>query len=92
MKEWARDPWNFVDFTSYLLIFGAYAARLFISEEYFEVVLVLYSISFLLNVMRFYQLFYISERLGPKITMILGMVSSSSYAAIKLLYIKHDHD
>ena len=73
-KEWWRDSWNMVDLLAYILFIGAYAARAFINERHFEVVLALFSVSFLLNIMRFYQLFYISERLGPKITMILGMV------------------
>lgn len=60
---------------SYIFFVTAYVTRVALSENYFEVVLVLFCLSFLLNVMRVYQLFYISERLGPKVTMILGMVS-----------------
>ena len=78
LKEWSRDKWNVVDLLAYILFIGAYVARVFINEQHFEVVLGLFSISFLMNIMRFYQLFYISEKLGPKITMILGMVSANS--------------
>ena len=78
LKEWSRDKWNVVDLLASILFIGAYVARVFISEQHFEVVLGLFSISFLMNIMRFYQLFYILEKLGPKITMILGMVSAGS--------------
>ena len=77
LRDWISDFWNQVDCVSYTLFISAIVTRFYVPPAQFELVYWLFSFSLLVYFIRFSQLFFVVEQLGPKIIMIKKMVSSS---------------
>ena len=73
--SWIGDFWNKVDLCSYVLFITAICLRFTLEEVDFDWARWLYSFSFMVYFIRFSQIFYVIEQLGPKIIMIKKMVS-----------------
>ncbi|XP_067935485.1 transient receptor potential cation channel subfamily M member-like 2 [Watersipora subatra] len=84
-KDWIRDFWNKIDLLSYLLFFTAILLRFFLDEFYFEWARWLFAFSFMVYFIRFSQIFYVVEQLGPKIIMIRKMLVDLLFFIIILL-------
>ena len=84
LRDWISDFWNQVDCVSYTLFISAIVTRFYVPPAQFELVYWLFSFSLLVYFIRFSQLFFVVEQLGPKIIMIKKMVSSS---LLKFYYI-----
>lgn len=83
LGEWASDGWNMIDASSYVIAAGAVLARFLTPVKNFELVYWLFSLTLVINFIRFYQLFYVVKSLGPKIIMIREMVSVTNQIVVE---------
>ncbi|XP_067944545.1 transient receptor potential cation channel subfamily M member-like 2 [Watersipora subatra] len=74
IADWAKDFWNHLDLLAFVLLVFAAILRFTIPEKDFDVARWFYSLSFMVYVLRFTQVFYVIEQLGPKIIMIKKMM------------------
>lgn len=74
-KDWFGEFWNKVDIISYILFIAAVSVRFSVGDDYFTVARVFFCCSLLIYFVRFTQLFFVLEQLGPKIIMIKKMVN-----------------
>jgi len=84
ISNWLRETWNKVDLLSYIVFILAVVLRLVLCESNFEWARVFFSFSLIVFIIRFSQIFFVVENLGPKIIMIKNMVSC--YEFIILFY------
>ena len=74
LKDWLKDFWNVLETFGYILIICAIQIQLKFTGENFEYATWLYCYCLCVSYARFTQLFFVFERLGPKIIMIGKMV------------------
>ena len=77
LKDWLKDFWNVLESFGYLLIICAIPIRVYVTGENFEYATWLYCYCLCVSYARFTQLFFVFERLGPKVIMIGKMVRHS---------------
>ena len=77
LKDWLKDFWNALESFGYILIICAIPIRVYVTGENFEYATWLYCYCLCVSYARFTQLFFVFERLGPKVIMIGKMVRHS---------------
>ncbi|XP_067945051.1 transient receptor potential cation channel subfamily M member-like 2 [Watersipora subatra] len=85
ITDWTKNFWNHLDLLAVVLLFFAAILRFTIPERDFDVARWLYSLSFIVYVLRFTQVFYVIEQLGPKIIMIKKMMADLGLFCVILL-------
>ncbi|KAF6036479.1 hypothetical protein EB796_005212 [Bugula neritina] len=85
VEDWIRDSWNKIDITSYVLFTTAIVLRFTISTSLFWLVRGLFCFSFMIYFIRFSQILFVFEQLGPKIIMIKKMMVDLIFFLVILL-------
>lgn len=80
--EWISGTTNKMDLLSLIVSIVAVITRYTVPQEYFQAVYALFSLLFILNVIKCSQLFYVHKELGTKINMLYEMVSYVHYAEV----------
>jgi len=73
-RNYIKDPWNRVDQAMYFVLLLAVILRFALNETHFVGARYVYAINLIMFYMRILQLYYISQRLGPKVVVIWRMV------------------
>ncbi|KAF6029210.1 hypothetical protein EB796_012489 [Bugula neritina] len=74
ISNWLRETWNKVDLLSYIVFILAVVLRLVLCETNFEWARLFFCFSLIVFIIRFSQIFFVVENLGPKIIMIKNMI------------------
>ena len=72
--NYIKDPWNRVDQAMYIVLLLAVILRFALNETHFMGARYVYAINLIMFYMRILQLYYIHQRLGPKVVVIWRMV------------------
>lgn len=78
-SDWISDFWNQVDVLSYVIFIVAVVLRFYLTPQYFEWSRWMFCITLVILFIRFSQVFFIAEQLGPKVIMIRKMVRYFPY-------------
>ena len=76
--SYIKDPWNRVDQAMYIVLLLAVILRFTLNEYHFVWARYVYAINLIMFYMRILQLYYINQRLGPKVVVIGRMVCANS--------------
>ena len=74
VRGYIRNSWNVIDQTMYIILLVAVILRFTLTSENFVAARYVYTVDLILFYLRVLELYYIHERLGPKVIMIRRMV------------------
>ena len=77
-KTYIKDLWNITDQAMYIVLLLAVILRFALNDNDFVWARYVYAINLIMFYMRILQLYYINQRLGPKVVVIGRMVCANS--------------